>query len=611
MSENLTIQNSEILQELKAYADKAYILLDNDNKIILINDQTKKILGLNLNYENNGKFILPYSINKEFSINLKINPKKYKTILYDSQKITLNKKNYTIILFYEKKKNKLINDNFPNFMFENSDNLITYFFDFDEPINNIYNNNFSKLYLSNKMYENIEIKDFVNLMPKEYNELIERLINQKYDNPSETIKIEEQILVKIIINNCHYWIVDNLIIELNNKKIKTITGLGLIVNKSIEEYDKISDNKLIIDNIGNKLSSGIYCINLIDNKIKTTEKLSKLISNYEILSNDPQKIKVFVHPDDFEIVNYNLELLNSRKASSIILNYRLKINSNDWKWYENKVSVLNYDETGKPSKILGILNDISSQKSYLEELNYYKTYFEQILDKVPLVIFITDSKGKIKYINKYNEKLTGYSNKEFIGKYIYDTLMKVMEKDELNKLNYEEFKSLVMDTLRNVIDGKEVRNHITKHKDINKNEFILKSSYYPIFHNECTELLAICQDITTLNILEEEIKFNYEQTNDILSNISQPIIIFDSINIEVLYSNSAANKLFNTDIIKTNFLNIIENDNILKSRLKLNENIYDYEIYINTDDKKIIKYKLNSISLNLQNSNISLIVFNN
>jgi len=611
MSENLTIQNSEIIEQLKAYTDKAYVLLDNENNIIFINDQTKKILGLNLNYENNGKFILPYSINKEFSINLKINPKKYKTILYDSQKITLNKKNYTLILFYEKKKNKLLTDFSPNYFFENSDNIITYYLDFEEPTNNIYNNNFSKLYLSNKMYENIEIKDFVNLMPKEYNELIERLINQKYDNPSETIKIEEQILVKKIINNCNYWIVDNIIIELNNNKIKNITGLGLIVNKSIEEYDKISDNKLIIDNIGNKLSSGIYCINLIDNKIKTTEKLSKLISNYEILSNDPQKIKVFVHPDDFEIVNYNLELLNSRKASSIILNYRLKINSNDWKWYENKVSVLNYDETGKPSKILGILNDISTQKSNLEELNYYKTYFEQILDKVPLVIFITDSKGKIKFINKYNEKLTGYSNKEFIGKYIYDTLMKVMEKDELNKLNYEEFKSLVMDTLRNVIDRKEVLNHITKHKDIHNNEFILKSSYYPIWHNECTELLAICQDITTLNILEEEIKFNYEQTNDILSNISQPIIIFDSKNLEVLFSNSSAKKIFNSDTFKNDFLNFIENDNILKSRLKLKENIYDYEINININDKKIIKYKLNSISLNLQNSNISLIVFNN
>lgn len=611
MSDNLTIQNSEILEQLQAYTDKAYILLDNDNNIILINNHTKKILGLNLNYENNGKFILPYSINKEFSINLKINPKKYKTIHYDSQKITINKKNYTLILFHEKKKNQSVIENSIHNLFENSYNVITYFFDFEEPINNRYNHNFTKLYLSNRHYENKEIKDFLNIMPKEYNELIERVINQKYDNPLETKNIEEQILVKKIISNSIYWIVDNIIIELNNKKIKKIKGLGLIINKSIEEYDRISDNKLIIDSIGNKLSSGVYCINLIDNKIKTTEKLSKLISNYEILSNDPQKIKVFVHPDDYETVSYNLEQLNNRKASSITLNYRLKINNNEWKWYENKLSVLNYDETGKPSKILGILNDISTQKSNLEELNYYKNYFEQILEKVPLVIFITDSKGKIKFINKYNEKLTGYSNKEFIGKYVYDTLTKVMEKDELNNLNYEEFKSLVMDTLRNVIDRKEVLNHITKHKDIHNNEFILKSSYYPILHNECTELLAICQDITTLNILEEEIKSNYEQTNDILSNISQPIIIFDSTNLKILFSNSSANKLFNSDTITTNFLNFIENDNTLKSRLKLKENIYNYEIYIKTDDKKFIKYKLDSISLNLENINVSLIVFNN
>lgn len=75
-----------------------------------------------------------------------------------------------------------------------------------------------------------------------------------------------------------------------------------------------------------------------------------------------------------------------------------------------------YDEEGRVAGLIGIARDITARKSVEKQLKVQTEYAEKLLNTVPSAVFSVDKNRRILSWNKWAERLTGYSEREAIGK---------------------------------------------------------------------------------------------------------------------------------------------------------------------------------------------------
>jgi diguanylate cyclase (GGDEF)-like protein/PAS domain S-box-containing protein len=73
------------------------------------------------------------------------------------------------------------------------------------------------------------------------------------------------------------------------------------------------------------------------------------------------------------------------------------------------------DKSGEVIGTLGICKDMAERKRLEDELRSTKSFLESILESSPNSIVVTDEKGRITYLNRYSERLAGFSREERIG----------------------------------------------------------------------------------------------------------------------------------------------------------------------------------------------------
>ncbi len=75
---------------------------------------------------------------------------------------------------------------------------------------------------------------------------------------------------------------------------------------------------------------------------------------------------------------------------------------------------------GKPSRLVGVLSDISERKGNEVLLQKQKNDLQTIIDTVPALIYYKDSSGRFINVNQSFENATGFSRETWIGKSIRD-----------------------------------------------------------------------------------------------------------------------------------------------------------------------------------------------
>lgn len=167
---------------------------------------------------------------------------------------------------------------------------------------------------------------------------------------------------------------------------------------------------------------------------------------YRIFGHAPQEFPAtyaacleHIHPDDRRFVTAELEqALDGAKPYNV--DYRVALP-------DGRVIVVHeqgevtFDDTGKPIKMLGTVQDVTQQKHYeaqlrelnesleqrvdmrtkelVEERNFVSTTFET----VGALIVVLDHTGRIERFNHACEQITGFTAAEVQGKYIWDVLI--------------------------------------------------------------------------------------------------------------------------------------------------------------------------------------------
>lgn len=145
----------------------------------------------------------------------------------------------------------------------------------------------------------------------------------------------------------------------------------------------------------------------LDEKIKFISNSVINLNGYTSEERIGQDFAEFIHPDDRD---YVLREFRERRDKTVKVEFRLRHRNGHWVW----VASIAKDFSNHPL-INGIVvnsRNITERKATEERLIRQSA----IIEHSPFMVLMTDTKGKILYVNPYFEKLTGYSAEEIKGK---------------------------------------------------------------------------------------------------------------------------------------------------------------------------------------------------
>ena len=150
--------------------------------------------------------------------------------------------------------------------------------------------------------------------------------------------------------------------------------------------------------------------NIVENKLFWSDEV------YRIFGIKPQKFEftydtflTFVHPDDRELVKETVkESLEGKRSFDI--EHRI-IRGDGTERFVHERGEVNFDGSGSPVRLLGMVQDITERKSAQKIIFQFKSTLDQILDAV----FMFDPETlKFIYVNHGAIDMTGYSQKELL-----------------------------------------------------------------------------------------------------------------------------------------------------------------------------------------------------
>ena len=211
-----------------------------------------------------------------------------------------------------------------------------------------------------------------------------------------------------------------------------------------------------------------------------------------------------VHIDDREFVKKSIdEALCNKKPYSI--DHRIVLPDGTERIVHEEGETT-FNEAGRAVRMFGTVQDITESKKVESEFRKLSTAIEQSIN----IIFITDPKGIIDYVNPMFEQITGWSKEEAVGRN-----PRILASGETPRSQYEELWS-------NITSGRPWR-YVFKNKKKNGQHYWANAIISPIKNEKggITHFLAIQEDITEKKRTEERIErlISYDELTGLVNRI--------------------------------------------------------------------------------------------
>lgn len=264
--------------------------------------------------------------------------------------------------------------------------------------------------------------------------------------------------------------------EVLNKRLKkSLERLELGINGAnlgLWDWDTRTNEVIYNKNWANMLG---YNLSELDYSLETWNKL--------------------MHPEDKQEVYKKLEAHFIGKKKLYRSEHRLKIKDGSYKWIRDIGKVVERDNTGEVSRVVGIHIDIDDEKRMYEQMKIEKAKFQQLFDNSNEGVALLDNDVRIIDINKKFHELFGYSEQEAINQYIDDLITPEKFKDEGN--NYS----------NRVINGDSMVKEVIRQKK-NGEKFYVSMHAFPItLDGGQIGIYAAYRDISERKKGEEYIKY--------------------------------------------------------------------------------------------------------
>ncbi|MDT8301350.1 MAG: PAS domain S-box protein [Sedimentisphaerales bacterium] len=175
---------------------------------------------------------------------------------------------------------------------------------------------------------------------------------------------------------------------------------------------------------------GSWEMNLVTNEETWSDQI------YRLLGFEPGEVtpchETFlstVHPDDRGMISQAVQ-----KAISENKPYEMEfrvVRKDGTERIMHSRGEINFDESGKPVRIVGMGQDITERKKTEEAIRKSENLYRTLVEANPYGIQEIDSSGFITYTNPAYQKILGYTEQELLGKSILDLLEPESKRNEL------------------------------------------------------------------------------------------------------------------------------------------------------------------------------------
>ncbi|PEN08811.1 histidine kinase [Longimonas halophila] len=208
------------------------------------------------------------------------------------------------------------------------------------------------------------------------------------------------------------WVLDRgqIVERHSDGSAKRIVGTHLDITERKEREKALHHANVMMEQAQAVAEMGSGVWDLEHSTVHLSPEAQRLLG----LDTDTCSIDAFldlVHPDDRAQLIQGAEQLESGEDAHS--EYRLHPkNTDNIRWIRGRSRVTQFNDNGEPTRILGILLDITKQKHTTQALSRQKRLLDTIIDSLPGIFYLFDEKGQFLRWNENFESVTGYSSDE-------------------------------------------------------------------------------------------------------------------------------------------------------------------------------------------------------
>lgn len=182
---------------------------------------------------------------------------------------------------------------------------------------------------------------------------------------------------------------------------------------SVGQDDEIY--RLILD----ASQAGVMDYDLLYNRIQYTDKTYQVLDISHVdLGHSFEDFLARVHPLDSEAVSDSFEMhLTAHWPFHIKFRYRTSSGSYIW---VQMIGRAMWNDQDKPIRFIGSMQNISDQIFAKEQIQQKENLIEQIIDSLPISIYVKDERGIYRFFSRQTEQETGVERGQAIGKTDYE-----------------------------------------------------------------------------------------------------------------------------------------------------------------------------------------------
>ncbi|MBN2424422.1 MAG: PAS domain S-box protein [Calditrichaceae bacterium] len=217
----------------------------------------------------------------------------------------------------------------------------------------------------------------------------------------------------------------------NEKKFLGTQGIARDVTdrKLAEQALKESEERL--DLTLQSANLGLWDWDIVNKKIWFNQHWAKLIGwPADKLETNPKGLEKIIHPEDLSVFRELIKQHFENSSRMFEAELRVKTNKSEWKWILLRGKVVHRDKNNSPLRFTGTQLDITRRKIAEASLKTIAGAVEQATDSILLL----DNFLKITYVNPAFIAVTGYSQKEIIGKHYSEINFSDANKESLREM---------------------------------------------------------------------------------------------------------------------------------------------------------------------------------
>ncbi|MFW9797453.1 MAG: PAS domain S-box protein [Candidatus Thorarchaeota archaeon] len=268
---------------------------------------------------------------------------------------------------------------------------------------------------------------------------------------------------------------------------------------------------------------GMTLVGSDDRIIEANSAYQKLVG-YSLDELRDLRIADFTHPDDAFLDAVLFKEIVEKKRDTYQMNKRYITKTGRITWVNLTVTVIR-DETEKITHIIGMIEDISAQKTA-------ETRFRHLFETSPIGIAIVGLSGEIYNANKALENILGYSNNELAECNVEDF---THPEDWVIEKNLEQ----------ELIDGKSDSYALEKrfhHKDGHIVWGRLRVAVKRDDNGDPEFVIGLVSDITEEKLSQQKIAQSEERFRTMAENIADGILIFEDGSL--VFANDKASEIY-------------------------------------------------------------------